>query len=163
LHGLGLFRAVIADYGDDGVDLTKDEFAILLAAQCFIRFVLLGTWPALPAATATRRSSWRTTGAQRSTRTRSGGPRKIGRLGRGGHRRTGWRQRLASLRRDTGSAACSPVASTSPRFGECVEVFGSCTWHAGLWHTALALLCRTQCLLQRLFEPFGGLPQSAQT
>ncbi len=162
LHGLGLFRAVIADYGDDGVDLAKDEFAILLAAQRLVRLVLLATRPALPAATATRRSSsGRTTGAHRSARTRRGRARKFGFLRRGGHRRTGWRQRLASLRPDTGSAAPSPVAATCSRFAQRVEVFGSTARHASPWHTALALLCRTQCLLERLFEPLCGLPQSA--
>jgi hypothetical protein len=55
LHGLGLFRAVIADYGDDGIDFAKDEFAILLAAQRLVLLVLLATRPALTGTTATRR------------------------------------------------------------------------------------------------------------
>jgi hypothetical protein len=73
LHGLGLFRAVIADYGNDGVDLAENEFAILLAAQRLVRLVLLAAWSTLTPTTATRRrSSGRTTSAHRSTRTLRG-------------------------------------------------------------------------------------------
>ncbi|CAM3268550.1 hypothetical protein MYSI104531_26415 [Mycobacterium simiae] len=162
LRRLGLVWTVVTDHWDDGVDLTEDEFTILLAAQRFIGLVLLAAGPALPPATATRRCApRRSAGAQRTTGTRRRA-REFGSLSRGRHRRTGRRQRVAPMRSDAGATA-SFMAGTRARPAERIEVLPAgqaSTGQASTGHAAL-VPPRPQRLLQWFLEPLRRLAQPA--